>query len=160
MKTAFSVSVGGAQCSSAKNAPPTASVANPLADAGTAATNAAVNSAAGAAGSAAGAAAANAAGNSAVGSVASSAASAFGSKLASSLFHKKASEPAPAPVPAAAAPPPLPNMVRLVGMTLETTSITTDPISADKFEVPAGWKLITPKQRPEKEFSCPASGGT
>jgi hypothetical protein len=158
MKTAFSISYGGAQCSAAKNAPPSASVANPLADAGGAASNAAADSAAGAAGSAAGAAAANAAGNSVAGSVAGSAASAFGSKLVSGLFHKKSSEPAPAP--AAAGPPPAPNMVRLVGMTVETTSITTDAVPADKFEVPAGWKLVTPKEKPEKEFSCPASGGS
>lgn len=159
MKTAFSISFGGAQCSSAKNAPPSASVANPLADAGSAASNAAADSAAGAAGSAAGAAAANAAGNSVAGSVAGSAASAFGSKLVSGLFHKKSSEPAPAP--ATAATPPLPpNMVRVVAMSVETTSISTDAVAADKFEVPAGWKLITPKERPEKELSCPTSGGS
>jgi len=156
MKTAFSVSFGGAQCSQAKNAPPSASVANPLSDAGSAAADAAASSAAGAAGSAAGAAAANAAGNSVAGSIAGSAASAFGSKLASGLFHKK-SEAAPAP--AAATPAAAPNMVRVVAFSVETTAITTDAVAADKFEIPAGWKLVTPKQRPEKEFSCPTSGG-
>jgi hypothetical protein len=157
MKTAFSVSYGGAQCAQAKNAPPSASVANPLSDAGSAAANAAASSAAGAAGSAAGAAAANAAGNSVAGSIAGSAASAFGSKLASGLFHKK--EAAPAPAPAGATPPAAPNMVRVAAVSVETTAITTDAVAADKFEIPAGWKLVTPKQRAEKEFSCPASGG-
>ena len=157
MKTAFSISFGGAQCSQAKNAPPSASVANPLSDAGSAAANAAASSAAGAAGSAAGAAAANAAGNSVAGSIAGSAASAFGSKLASGLFHKK--EAAPAPAPAAATPAAAPNMVRAVAFSVETTAITTDAVAADKFEIPAGWKLVTPKQRPEKEFSCPSSAG-
>src|SRR5262249_40062617 len=158
MKNAFSISVGGAQCASARTAPPSANVANPLADAGSAATNAAADSAAGAAGSAAGTAAANAAGNGVGGSIAGSAASAFGSRLASGLFHKK-SAPAPA-APAAGTPPPPPNMVRVAALSVETTSITTDAIAADKFQVPAGRKLVTHKEKREKEFSCPTSGGT
>jgi len=158
MKSAFSISFGGAQCSQAKNAPPSANAANPLSDAGSAAANAAASSAAGAAGSAAGAAAANAAGNSVAGSVVGSAASAFGSKLASGLFHKK-SDAAPAPAPAATTPAQAPNMVRIAAISVETTAITTDAVPADKFDIPVGWKLVTPKQRPEKEFSCPAGGG-
>jgi hypothetical protein len=41
---------------------------------------------------------------------------------------------------------------------METTSISAAPIPADQFEIPAGWKLITPKARPEgKEVSCPTT---
>jgi hypothetical protein len=159
MKTAFSISYGGAQCSAAKNAPPSANVSNPLNDAGAAATSAVTSSVAGAAGSAAGAAAANAAGNGVAGSILGSAGSAFGSKLVSGLFQKKSSATAPPPAAAPATPAPA-NMVRVAAMSVETKSITTDAIPADKFDVPAGWKLVTPKEKnaPEKELSCPASG--
>jgi hypothetical protein len=163
MRTAFAISFGGAQCAAAKNASAqnaNASVPNPLTDASGAAADAATGSAAGAAGSAAGQAAANAAGNSVAGGVLGSAASAFGSKLTSGLFHKKSDSGSAATAPAAAAGPPAdPNMVRVAAITVETTSITTDPIPADKFEIPAGWKQVTVRaNRPEKEFSCPSSG--
>ena len=158
LRTALSISYGGAQCAAAKDAPPTASVANPLADAGSAAASAAASSAAAEAGSAAGVAAANAAGGHAS-SILGSAASSFGSKLASSLFQKKAS--APAAAPASAAPAAAPNMVRVAAMTMETTAITSDAVPADKFEIPTGWKLVTPKEKAaEKEFTCPAASGT
>jgi hypothetical protein len=158
MKSALSISYGGAQCSAAKDAPASASVPNPLGDAGSAAASAAASSAAAEAGSAAGAAAANAAGGHAS-SILGNAASSFGSKLASSLFQKKAS--APAAAPAGTPPAPAPNMVRVAAMTVETTAITTDAVAADKFEIPAGWKLIPPKEKAaEKEFSCPAAAGS
>jgi hypothetical protein len=52
-------------------------------------------------------------------------------------------------------------MVRVAAMTVETTAITTDAVPADKFEIPAGWKLIAPKEKAtEKEFSCPAAAGS
>jgi hypothetical protein len=156
MRTALAISYGGAQCAAAKNSPQSASVANPLSDAGSAAADAASNSAAGAAGSAAGQAASNAAGNSAVGSVLGSAASAFGSKLTTGLFHKK-SDSGSAAAPAAAAQPGAANMVRVVAITVETKAITSGTVAADKFEIPAGWKRATPKVTPgqDKEVTCP-----
>lgn len=159
MKTALSISYGGLQCAAAKNASQNTAVPNPLSDAGSAAADAATGSAAGAAGSAAGQAASNAAGNSAVGGVLGSAASAFGSKLTSGLFHKK-SDSGSSSAPAAAAPAGAPNMVRVVAITVETKGVTSGPVPADKFEIPAGWKLVTPKATPvqDKEVTCPSSG--
>lgn len=154
LKTSFRISYGGAQCAAAKNAPPAGSGGSSLTDAGTAAGNAAASSAAGAAGAAAGQAVSNATGNSLGGSVLGSAASAFGSKLASGLFSKKNAAPAAAPVPEAP-----PNMVQIAQVSVETTSISAAAIPAEQFEVPAGWKLVTPKQKAApKEFSCPNPG--
>jgi len=160
MRTALAISYGGPQCAAAKNASQSASVPNPLSDAGSAAADAATNSAAGAAGSAAGQAASNAAGNSAVGSVLGSAASAFGSKLTTGLFHKK-SDSGSAAAPAAASQPGAPNMVRVVAITVETKAVTSGAIASDKFEIPTGWKRATPKATPaqDKEVTCPSSGG-
>ena len=155
LKTSFRIAFGGAQCAAAKNSGSSGSGSNPLSDAGSAAGDAASGSAAGAAGSAAGQAAGNAAGNGVAGGILGSAASAFGSKLASGLFAKKSAAPAPA-APAADTPP---NMVQLAQVSTETTSISTTPIAPEQFEIPAGWKLVTPKARAEsKEFSCPTAG--
>lgn len=156
MRTALAISYGGAQCAAAKNSAQSASVPNPLSDAGSAAADAATNSAAGAAGSAAGQAASNAAGNSAVGSVLGSAASAFGSKLTTGLFHKK-SDSGSAAAPPATAPPGATNMVRVVAITVETKAVTSGAVPAEKFEIPAGWKRATPKAAvaQDKEVSCP-----
>jgi hypothetical protein len=59
---------------------------------------------------------------------------------------------------AAAGPPS--DKVRMVGMTVETTSISTGSISSDQFEIPAGWQLLVPKPQQEKEqqFTCPVAG--
>lgn len=155
LKTAFRIAFGGAQCAAAKNSASSAGGSNPLTDASSAAGDAASGSAAGAAGSAAGQAAGNAAGNGVAGGILGSAASAFGSKLASGLFAKKPSAPAPA-APAADTPP---NMVQLAQVSTETTSISAAPIPSEQFEIPAGWKLVTPKPQAEsKEFSCPSAG--
>jgi hypothetical protein len=155
LKTSFRIAFGGAQCAAAKNAAGSGNGGNPLTDAGSAAGDAASSSAAGAAGSAAGQAAGNAAGNGVAGGILGSAASAFGSKLASGLFAKKSAAPPPA-APAADVPP---NMVQLAQVSTETTSISAAAIPAEQFEIPAGWKLVTPKAKGEaKEFSCPAAG--
>ena len=152
MKTELRVSFGGAQCAAAKDAP--AGGSNPIGDAGTAAGQAAADSASGAAGSAAGSAAAAAAGNGVGGSVLGSAASAFTNKLTSGLFKKK-----PAPAPETASPAATtPNMVTVAYISNEVTSVSTDPVPAERFEVPAGWKLVQPKERPAREMSCPGSG--
>lgn len=156
LKTDIRISFGGAQCAAAKNAPAGGAGGNAVTDAGKAASDAAASSASGAAGAAAGQAVSTAAGNSVGGSVLGSAASAFGSKLASGLFAKKnASAPAPAvAAPAAVAP----NMIQVAQITLQTASITPGPIPAEQFEIPAGWKLITPKEKAAKEFTCPNAG--
>jgi hypothetical protein len=157
LKTAFRISFGGAQCAAAKNQPASGSGSASLADAGAAAGQAAASSTAGAAGAEAGQAAAAAAGNGVAGNVLGSAASTFGSKLVGSLFSKK-SAAAPPPAPAAATDSPPPNMVQVAQVSVETTSIDAGPIPAEQFEIPAGWKLVAPKTRPEaKEFSCPAA---
>jgi hypothetical protein len=159
MKTAIRISFGGAQCAAAKNANASGSGAggSTVGDASSAAGQAAASSSAGAATSAASSAASSAAGNGVTGGILGSAASAFTSKLASGLFAKKAATPA-SPATAAASDVP-PNMIQVAQVTVETTSITSTPIPADQFEVPAGWKLMTaPKAKAEKEFSCPASG--
>jgi hypothetical protein len=156
LKTSIRILFGGAQCAAAKKAGASGAGGGTMADASTAAGQAAASSTAGEAQSAAGQAASNAAGNSTAGRIFGSAAGAFTNKLASGLFGKKpASTPAAAAAPAADIPP---NMTQFAVVTIETTSISTTPIPADQFEVPAGWKLITPKARPEgKEVSCPTT---
>lgn len=159
MKTAVRIAFGGEHCSAAKQGeqPAGGGSGNAVTDAGQAAGNAATNASANAAGAAAGTAAANAAGNNAGSSILSSAANAFGSKLASGLFNKKKPAEA-APASAAAAPdaaPLPPGMVQAAQFSVETTAITPGPIPAAQFEVPEGWKLVVPKERPQKEFSCP-----
>jgi hypothetical protein len=157
LKTSFRISFGGAQCAAAKNAPSSGAGSTTLADAGSAAGQAAATSSAGAAGSAAGQAAGNAAGNGIAGGILGSAAGAFGSKLAGGLFSKKSSSSPPA----AAAPPaeiPPPNLVQFAQVSVETISIAAAPIPAEKFEIPAGWKLAALKGKTEaKEFSCPTA---
>jgi hypothetical protein len=84
--------------------------------------------------------------------------SAVGGKLLSGMFAKKkkadAADPAEAhPVQAAA-----PNMVTMVTFTTETTAIRTEPVPADRFEIPAGWKKIMPQaQGKEEPLACPGS---
>jgi hypothetical protein len=123
-----------------------------------AAGNAAASAGAGAAGDAAGTAANKAAGNSAASSILGPAANAFGSNLVSGLFKKKS---APAPAPAApAADGALPaGMVQAVAFTVETTSISSGTVPATQFDIPAGWKLVAPKEHADKEFTCPGAGG-
>jgi hypothetical protein len=158
LKTAFRISFGGAQCAAAKNANASGGGDTTVADAGTAAGQAAAGSSTGAAGSAAGQAAGAAAGNGVAGGILGSAASAFGSKLASGIFAKKSSTP-PAAAPAATTSDLPPNMVQFAQISTETTSITTGPIPADQFDIPAGWTLITPKEKAaDKEFTCPSAG--
>ena len=154
LKTSIRILYGGAQCAAAKNSAGAGAGGGTVADASTAAGQAAASSTAGEAESAAGQAASNAAGNSTAARIFGSAAGAFTNKLASGLFAKK---PASTPTATAAADTP-PNMVQFATITVETTSITATPIAADQFEVPAGWKLITPKTKPgDKEFSCPTT---
>ena len=157
LKTAVRISFGGPQCAAAKQAQQSGAAAGgAVADAGQAAGDAATGAAASAAGSAAGTAASNAVSNSAAGSVLGSAASTFGSKLVSGLFAKKKGDAA-----AASPPPPdtsnAPGMIQAAQISTETTSITTGPVAATEFEIPADWKLVKPKERATKEVSCPGT---
>jgi hypothetical protein len=155
LKTAFHISFGGAQCAAAKNQAASGGGSTSLADASAAAGQSAASSTAGAAGAQAGQAAGAAAGNGVAGNILGSAASTFGSKLVGNLFSKKT---AAAPPPPAAADSPPPNMMQIAQLSVETTSIDSGPIPAGQFEIPAGWKLVAPKGKPEaKEFSCPAA---
>ena len=81
------------------------------------------------------------------------------------LFHKKktddASPPGDAPTPpAASANDPYARYVQMASFTIETVSINTDPVPADRFEVPADWKKDepAPSKKQDDEFSCPKSG--
>jgi hypothetical protein len=156
LKTSIRIMFGGAQCAAAKKSAGSGSGAGSgtVADAGSAAGQAAASSSTGEAQSAAGQAAQNAAGNGVAGRIFGSAAGAFTNKLTSGLFGKKPATTTPAATPAADVPP---NMVLFGTITVETTSITTTPIAADQFEIPAGWKLNTPKanKAEDKEFTCP-----
>lgn len=158
LKTTMRVEMGGEHCSQAaqmrQQKSSSGSGGSVVADAGEAATSAAATTAAGGAAQAA----SQAAGGSVGGTIAGSAAGAFGSKLIGGLFAKKpAAQPKPdsastAPPAAAGAP------VGLIEITTETTSISTDPIPGDQFEIPAGWKKLTPKPEKERELpQCPTT---
>jgi hypothetical protein len=107
---------------------------------------------------------------------------AIGSALGG-LFHKKKTDDsqsaaatppdstsaADAPPPVAAAPgaagapgaaDPFAQYVQMATFTTETVSISTDPVPADRFEVPADWKKIVPapSKKSDDEFTCPKSG--
>ena len=155
LKTDIRIAFGGAQCAAAKKGAPGGANGNAVTDASQAASDAATSSASGAAGAAAGQAASNAAGNSIGGSILGSAASAFGSKLAGGLFAKKTPS---TPAPAAPSPEVPPNMIQVAQITLQTSAITPGPVPAEQFEIPAGWKLVTPKEKAPKEFTCPNPG--
>jgi hypothetical protein len=82
------------------------------------------------------------------------------------LFHKKKAEDSPPPASAATSdapstsPDPFAQLTQLGSFTMETVSINTDAISADRFEIPAGWTKEVPKaaKAGNDEFTCPKSG--
>ncbi|MBV8783736.1 MAG: hypothetical protein JOZ67_06105 [Gammaproteobacteria bacterium] len=157
LKTSIRIAFGGEHCAAAKQQQGDGTVTS----AGQAAGDAAAGASASAAGGAAGAAAANAAGNSAGGSILGSAASAFGSKLVSGLFAKKKQEQAAAAAAGNGPGNPLPpGMFQAAQITLETTSISSTPVPAAQFEIPTGYKLVTPKERKEREVTCPQPGSS
>lgn len=78
----------------------------------------------------------------------------LGGKLMGGLFKKKA-DPASDASQSNSLPP---GMVQAAQFTTETQSITAGPIAPAQFDIPAGWKLVTPEPRKEKEFSCPSTG--
>ena len=135
LRTVFSIGVGGAQCAAAKSAAaPPAGGAN---------------------------AGDNATGSGTAGQVLGSAASALNSKLLGGLFGKK-QDPKPADPPAAAPAAAAGNAPKtLISFKTEATSISTDAIPREQFEIPPGWQKIEPKAAKGKddEFQCPKTGG-
>lgn len=104
-------------------------------------------------------AASKVAGEGVAGSIASRAMSSVGGKLLSGMFSKKkkveADTPAAAPA-AKPAEPAAPGMVTMVSVTTETTAVRSEAVPADRFEIPADWKKIVPKEPGKEEpFSCP-----
>src|SRR5262249_61983929 len=96
-------------------------------------------------------------GNSVAGWVRASPASTFGRKLVSGFFaKKKADTPAAAPATTADTST-APGMAQVAEFSSETTAITPGPVAATQFEVPTDWKLVKPKEREQKEVSCPGS---
>ena len=159
LKSAFRVSFGGEHCAAAKGGAQgmaASAGSNPVTSAGEAAGDAAASATASAASAEAASAAGKAAGGGVAGSILNSAAGTFGSKLVSGLFNKKHASPTSTsaqPTPTAG-----PGMIQAGEFTIETTSITSGAIAPEQFDVPPGWKLVSPKAAPEKEFSCPKPG--
>jgi hypothetical protein len=83
-----------------------------------------------------------------------------GGKLLGGLFAKKnqpgANDPSQGAVAANAAPSLPDGYAQVIALTIETSAISTGPIGADQFELPAGWTREYPKAAKNSEFSCPA----
>ena len=149
LRTSFHMAYGGAHCAAASNAS-AGGASGGGADLGQQTADAV-------AGSAASTAASKVRGGGLLGGVASDTISAVGSKMLSGVFKKKKPDAGSA-ADAKPAEPAGPGMVTMVTFTTETTAIHTEPVPADRFEIPAGWKKIIPKaQGKEEEFSCPTS---
>jgi hypothetical protein len=102
-----------------------------------------------------GSAGSDAAGGQSGGTGLGSVASNLGGKLVGGLFNKKKAD---TPADAAPASPLPPGMVQAAQFTVATQSITPGPIAPAQFDIPAGWKLVTPEPKAGKEFSCPKAG--
>jgi hypothetical protein len=173
LKTTFRFAAGGAHCglvpgsgasgSGASGSGASGSGADgTLQNAGTAASDAGKSSATNAAGWGTSEAVQRASGSSLGGYVAGSAAGAFAQNMVGGLFGKKKKpDPAAAPAQATSAPQPgAPDagLTTVAEITMETTAIDPAPVSAEQFEVPAGWQKITPK--PQADDALPnCSGG-
>jgi hypothetical protein len=164
LKSTFRVAMGGPHCGSTKNGSAGGSSGGSsggiVGDAGSAAAGAAASSSESVATSAAADAATRSAGGSVGGYIAGSAAGAFASKMIGGLFNKgKQAATAPSSQGSAAAPAPTaPGMMTVAEITSETTAISGGGIPANQFEIPADWKKVEPKQKAEKEFTCPKVG--
>jgi hypothetical protein len=167
LRTTFRFAVGGEHCrlvptagAPAGSAPQSAP--DGLTTASAAAGEAGANSAQHAAGWGASDAVQRSTGSSIGGYVAGSAAGAFTQSLVSGLFGKK-KKPDPAPAAAAPSGSPQPASQELAGTTVaeinvETTAIDPAPVAADQFEVPDGWKKLTPKPAAAEGMpNCPGT---
>ena len=155
LRTSFHMAYGGAHCAAAaqSSAGGGAGAAGSGGDMGQVAKDAVAQSTAEVAAS-------KVAGNGVVGNIASRAMSSAGGKLLSGMFSKKkqpeSTDAAAGTAAAKPAEPAAPGMVTMVTVTTETTAVRSDPVAADRFEVPADWKKIVPKEAGKEEpFTCP-----
>jgi hypothetical protein len=82
------------------------------------------------------------------------------------LFHKKKADDSQPPAGAAAngaastSADPFAELTQLGSYTVETVSMNTDAIPADRFDIPAGWTKEVPKatKSGNDDFTCPKSG--
>lgn len=163
LKTTFRVAVGGPHCSRSTPAQPAGGGSPTVAGSATDSAVAAGTSTAASQGSAGVSnAASQAAGSGVGGAIAGSAAGAFASKMIGGLFAKK-NKPADAPATAtpasSATPAPDAGLTPVAEFTVETTSLSSDPIPAAQFEMPADWKKVVPQHNDEmREVNCPTTG--
>jgi hypothetical protein len=73
---------------------------------------------------------------------------------AGSMSAQSSSGDSTASVPAAAPPPG--DLVRVVSLTTETTSIDTSSIPSDQFEIPTDWRLEPQKPETDRAVKCPS----
>ena len=87
------------------------------------------------------------------------AASAATTPDAATASSPPAANPAPAAAPAVA-PDPYAQFVQMASFTMETVTINTDAVAADRFDVPPDWKKVVPKpsKQGDDDFTCPKSG--
>jgi hypothetical protein len=162
LKTTFRFAAGGVHCGLVPGSAASGSNANgTLQNAGTAAGDAGKSSATSAAGWGTSEAVQRATGSGLSGYVAGSAAGAFAQNMVGGLFGKKKKPDAVAgaqATPAAQAGAPDAGLTTVAEVTMETTSIDPAPVSAEQFEVPAGWQKITPKPQADGALpNCPGS---
>ncbi len=161
LKTTFRFAAGGAHCGIVPGSGSYDSNGNgTLQNAGTAASDAGKSSATSAAGWGTSEAVQRASGSSLGGYVAGSAAGAFAQNMVGGLFGKKKKTDAAAPsaqaTPAAHSGAPDAGLTTVAEITMETTAIDTAPVSAEQFEVPAGWQKVTPKPQTDDALpNCP-----
>jgi hypothetical protein len=163
LRTRFRFAYGGPQCKAGGGGGDAGSSQSVAGNAGASARSAAEGSTAGAAGSVAAESAARSAGSGPGGYIASSTAGAFASSLVGGMFAKhRASESTTSPAAPADATMTTANGQKLqtfAEMTVETVSIDAAPVAAGRFEVPAGYKKLTPATvaKSDETPSCPSS---
>jgi hypothetical protein len=162
LKTTFRFAAGGVHCGLVPGGGAAGSGSDgTLQNAGTAAGDAGKSSATSAAGWGTAETVQRATGSGLGGYVAGSAAGAFAQNMVGGLFGKKKKPDAAAGAQAApAAQPGAPDagLTTVAEITMETTAIDPAPVSAEQFEVPAGWQKITPKQQADDALpNCPGS---
>jgi hypothetical protein len=162
LKTTFRFAAGGVHCGLVPGSGGSGSNTDgTLQSAGTAAGDAGKSSATNAAGWGTSEAVQRATGSGLSGYVAGSAAGAFAQNMVGGLFGKKKKPDAAAgaqATPAAQPGAPDAGLTTVAEITMESTSIDPAPVSAEQFEVPAGWQKITPKQQMDDALpKCPGS---